>query len=209
MAQADAVAIPTALWAALALKFDSARSRPRSHLRLLPGRGRFGAVLLLGVRPVPRGDPLHGAQGDADRVRRRQPVGVGVGGVRPLWSPATRFRCRRSASTGRWRCCTSAAAASWRATCSCAARGNGRPRDARGDLRRRQCRGARVLGPARRPGFRAGGLHRRQEIAAGQQHQRRAGVRLRGAAGAGAAAPHRPRPARDARRPRGAGGARS
>ena len=81
MATADAIAIPTALWAALALKFD----------RLDPVLDRtfayfvvaivLRAVLLRGVRSVPRGHPLHGAQGDGHGDRWRQPVGPGAGGL--------------------------------------------------------------------------------------------------------------------------------
>ncbi len=95
----------------------------RPHPGLFPGRGGFGAVLLLGVGLVPGRDSLHGPEGHDDRDRRASAC--------RCWCwlafdrfvlPATRSRCRRSASTGRWRCRTSAAAASSRATCSCAAR---------------------------------------------------------------------------------------
>ena len=121
MATADAIAIPTALWAALVLKFD--RLDPvldRTVAYFLVAVG-FGAVLLLDVRSVPGRHPLHGPEGHVDRDRRRQPVGAGAGCLRPLLFRATRSRCRRSPSSGRSRCCTSAAAASSCATCSCAA----------------------------------------------------------------------------------------
>ena len=43
MAAADAVAIPTALWAALVLKFDTLNPVRRPHLRLLRGGRDIGA----------------------------------------------------------------------------------------------------------------------------------------------------------------------
>ena len=70
-------------------------------------------------------------------------------------SRATRFRCRPSASTGRWRCRTSAAAASWRGPVPARRWRHPQVGGARGDLWRRDCRGAPLLGPAGRPGLRA------------------------------------------------------
>ena len=117
MVGADALAIPTALWAALALKFDAlSPSLERTYAYFLVAI--VSALLFFSVlglyRAVTR---FVGPKAMLTVLGRREPFSVRAGAVRPLpgatSDPAVGARNLRRARD----CCTWAAAVSWPAIC--------------------------------------------------------------------------------------------
>ncbi len=151
MLGADAIAIPTALWAALALKFD----------RLDPSLDRTFAYFLVAIGSALFFFAMFGLYRAVIRFVGPKAMLTVIAGVSlsvlvlagfDRFLPATRFRCPRLESTGRWpavrrgqplRGALPVPGAFRRQAC----------RRARRDIRRRQRRSAGVLGASRRTGL--------------------------------------------------------
>jgi len=162
MATADAVAIPTALWAALALKFDRLDPALERTLAYFLVAVASALLFLRGTRSVPRGDPLRRAP------RRWLTVVAGVSlsvagarGVRPFCGQPADSADGVRHLLGTRACCTWGAAASWPAICcSCTWARTATPsREWRSTAP--AMAGARVSSVLRGgPGLRAGGVYR-------------------------------------------------
>ena len=209
MVVADAIAIPTALWAALALKFD----------RLDPALDRTFAYFLVALASALFFFAVLGLYRAVIRFMGPKAMVTVITGVslsvvvlalfdRLVAShqiPLSAFGdlLGAGAAVRRRQPLHRALPVPARHGCQAQVRGP------RGDLWRGRCRGARLFGAARRPGLPAGGVHRRQEVAAGQQHQRHPGVRPRVARRSWCASSASIGFCSPCRRPRGGGAARS
>ena len=121
MVVADAIAIPTALWAALALKFD----------RLDPALDRTFAYFLVALVSALFFFAVLGLYRAVIRFMGPKAMVTVIAGVSlsvlvlalfDRFVASHQIPLSAFGFTGRWRCPTSGAAASWRVTCSCAPR---------------------------------------------------------------------------------------